>query len=267
VIIASTSLQRIPPNIIRVGDGFAGDDRRLFSAPSMAWLEAAQVSQATDGRSAVWISTEAIPEGSQTLQTIADRLRGTLYDFGISLDEAAVVPTGLAGAELAIVAAHGGLLPGGFYFHVIGNDAEFKAAAGRLADAVRGAGVAVLFICSGRRIDSHPMANTTIAHITASSNECRAPTVLSTIYLGLYSVTQPPHHGCIGMCLAIVTFSRPRTRINSVEAARDGATDHEYAYLGALDPRKNSWLSATPLLAAGEHHGRLRPDRSRARVS
>ena len=58
-IIASTSLQRIPPNIIRVGDGFAGDDRRLFSAPSMAWLEAAQVSQATDGRSAAWISTEA----------------------------------------------------------------------------------------------------------------------------------------------------------------------------------------------------------------
>lgn len=161
-IIASTSLQRIPPNIIRVGDGFAGDDRRLFTAPSMAWLEAAHALEAGDGRSAAWISTEASPEGSQTLQTIADRLRGTLDDFGVTLDEEAMVPTGLAGAELAIIAAHGGLLPGGFYFHVIGNDAEFKAAAGRLAEAVRGAGVAVLFICSGGRIDSHPMANTTI---------------------------------------------------------------------------------------------------------
>jgi hypothetical protein len=161
-IIASTSIQRIPPNIIRIGDRFAGDDRRLFSAPSMAWLEAARASQAGDGRPAAWISTEALPEGSQTLQTIADRLRGTLDDFGISLDEEATVPSALAGAELAIVAAHGGLLPGGFYFHVIGNDAEFKAAAARLADAVRGAGVAVLFVCSGGRIDSHPMANTTI---------------------------------------------------------------------------------------------------------
>jgi hypothetical protein len=161
-IISSTSLQRIPPNIFRIGDGFAGDDRKLFSVPSMAWLEAARASKAGDGRSVAWISTEASPAGSLTLQTIADRLRGTLEDCGIQLDKEAAVPVGMAGAELAIIAAHGGLLPGGFYFHVIGNDAELKAAAGRLADAIKGAGVAVLFVCSGGRVDSHPMANTTI---------------------------------------------------------------------------------------------------------
>jgi hypothetical protein len=57
----------------------------------MIWLEAARTSQAGDGRSAAWISTDASPEGSQTLQTIADRLRGTMDDFGISLDEEAMV--------------------------------------------------------------------------------------------------------------------------------------------------------------------------------
>jgi hypothetical protein len=53
-------------------------------------------------------------------------------------------------------------LPGGFYFHAIANDAELRTAARHLADAIRGVEVAVLFICSGGRVDSHPMANTTI---------------------------------------------------------------------------------------------------------
>jgi hypothetical protein len=161
-IIASTVLQRIPPNILRVGEAFAGDDRRLFVAPSMAWLDAARGRPAGDGRSAAWISTAPGSDGGQTLQTIADRLRDCLADHQIELDEEAAIPTRLAGADLAIVAAHGGLLPGNFYFHVIANDAALKAAARHLADAVRGVGVAVLFVCSGGRVDGHPMASTTV---------------------------------------------------------------------------------------------------------
>jgi CHAT domain-containing protein len=83
-----------------------------------------------------------------------------LADHRIELDEEAAIPTVMAGAELAIVAAHGGLLPGNFYFHVIANDAQLKAAARYLADAIRSVGVAVLFICSGGRVDS--LASTTI---------------------------------------------------------------------------------------------------------
>jgi hypothetical protein len=161
-LISSTTLQRIPPNVFRIGEQFAGDNHRLFAAPSMAWLEAARKRSAGNGRAVAWISTEAAPDGNLTLQTIADRLRDSLAEHRIDLDEDASLPTKMAGAELAVVAAHGGLLPGGFYFHVIGNDSELKAAARHLADAIRGAGVAVLFICSGGRVDSHPMASTTI---------------------------------------------------------------------------------------------------------
>jgi hypothetical protein len=161
-IVASTALQRIPPNILRIGEKLAGDDHRLFLVPSMAWFEAARATPPRRGKSAAWISTEATPTGSLTLQIMAERLRDTFNEHGVDLDEGPAVPEGLAGAELAIVAAHGGLLPGGFYFHVIANDAELKAAAGRFADAIRGAEVVVLFVCSGGRVDSHPMSNTTV---------------------------------------------------------------------------------------------------------
>jgi hypothetical protein len=161
-IVASTALQRIPPNILRIGDALAGEDHRVFLVPSMAWFEAVRAAPAKSGRYAAWISTEATPEGSVTLQIMAARLRDTLNEHGIDLDEEPAIPKRLAGAELAVVAAHGGLLPGGHYFHVIANDAELRSAAGRFAEAIRGAEVAVLFVCSGGRVDSHPMSNTTV---------------------------------------------------------------------------------------------------------
>lgn len=161
-IVASAPLQRIPPNVLRIGDKLAGEDHRLFVVPSLVWFEAARAAPPRTGRSAAWISTEATPTGSLTLQIMAERLRDTLQKHGFNLDEGPAVPSGLAGAELAVVAAHGGLLPGGFYFHVIANDAELRAAARQFADAIRGSEVVVLFVCSGGRVDSHPMSNTTV---------------------------------------------------------------------------------------------------------
>jgi hypothetical protein len=161
-IVASAVLQRIPPNILRIGEALAGEDRRLFMVPSMSWFEAARASPPRYGKSSAWISTEATPEGSLTLQIMADRLRDMLSDRGIDLDEEPAMPQRLAGSEVAIVAAHGGLLPGGFYFHVIANDATLKTAARRFAEAIRDTEVAILFICSGGRVDSHPMSNTTV---------------------------------------------------------------------------------------------------------
>ncbi|MCK1288942.1 hypothetical protein IVB41_34090 [Bradyrhizobium sp. 44] len=61
VIVAGAALQRIPPNVLRVGEGLAGEDRRLFMVPSMAWLSAARAMPPRSGKSAAWISTEATP--------------------------------------------------------------------------------------------------------------------------------------------------------------------------------------------------------------
>ncbi|MFZ0808035.1 MAG: CHAT domain-containing protein, partial [Candidatus Sulfotelmatobacter sp.] len=71
-------------------------------------------------------------------------------------------PDDLAESELAIVAAHGGILPEGRYVQRISDDAELALYPAVLANAVRGSAVVVLFICSGGRLDSHPVAETTV---------------------------------------------------------------------------------------------------------
>lgn len=162
VLITGANLQHWPPNLIRIGDNFAGQTMRLASAPSIRWLDAARKKIIADRRAIAWISTETSESGGETLQSIVDRLSESLDTYGVALDTRSEIPDNLQNAELAIVAAHGSLVPGGRYFQVVRNDAAFKVAASKLSNALSGVGVAILFVCSGGRLDPHPMANTTI---------------------------------------------------------------------------------------------------------
>ena len=74
VLVADTSLQSFPPNLLYVDDEFAGRTRPMAAAPSLAWLgEARAKGMIGDGRLCAWIST-AIGGESQTLPMIAQRL-------------------------------------------------------------------------------------------------------------------------------------------------------------------------------------------------
>jgi hypothetical protein len=162
VLLASADLQYWPPNLIRIGDEFAGQSRRLAAAPSATWLQAARTKALVDRRAIAWISTEASEVGGATLQSMVDRLAQPLQAHGIILDTGSEIPTNMQGAELVIVGAHGSLVPGSRYFQLIQNDADLRVASSTLSEALRGAGVVILFVCSGGRLDPHPLANTTI---------------------------------------------------------------------------------------------------------
>jgi hypothetical protein len=162
VLVTSANIQHWAPNIIRLGEEFAGQSRRLAAAPSLAWLSAARRRRATDRRALAWIPKEASDEGGQTLQTVVDRVSDPLAAHGVILDTASTIPSNLEGAELVIVTAHGGLVPGNRYFHVVRDDADLRIAGADLGSALKNVGVAVLFICSGGRLDPHPMANRTL---------------------------------------------------------------------------------------------------------
>ncbi|OPY99223.1 hypothetical protein A5906_26195 [Bradyrhizobium sacchari] len=162
ILVTAANIQHWPPNLIRLGGGFAGQTCKLAAAPSLPWLSAARHRKSTDRRAIAWIPKEASDEGGQTLQTVVDRVSEPLAAHGVSLDTASVVPSNLEGAELVIVTAHGGLVPGNRYFQVVRDDAELRMAGADLGSALKNVGVAVLFICSGGRLDPHPMANTTL---------------------------------------------------------------------------------------------------------
>ena len=83
--------------------------------------------------------------------------------MGYAVDTSTEIPLSLAGRELAIVAAHGGIVPEGRFFQVVADDADMKISTGcALARPFATLALVVLFVCSAGRFDKHPMANTTV---------------------------------------------------------------------------------------------------------
>jgi len=109
-----------------------------------------------------WISTEYAEDRNPALIMVAERLQETFETYEITLHASSGIPDDLAESELAVIAAHGGILPEGRYVQRISNDAELVLYPSALANAVRGSAVVVLFICSGGRVDTHPVGETTV---------------------------------------------------------------------------------------------------------
>lgn len=162
VVVASANIQHWAPNLMRIGDDLAGQTRRLVAAPSLGWLKAARDRRITDRRARAWIPANSSEEGGYTLQMVIDRVSEPLAAHGVTLDTANPLPADLAGCELAIVTAHGSLVPGNRFFQLVSDDADLRMAGSDLSDALKNVGVAVLFVCSGGRLDPHPMAVTTL---------------------------------------------------------------------------------------------------------
>jgi hypothetical protein len=114
------------------------------------------------GDSVGWIPIATADGADQTLAIVADRLSTPLQDHGIKLDTNPAVPENFAGSELAIVAAHGGIIPEGRFFQVVADDANLKVTSADISRAVQNVGLVVLFVCSAGRFDKHPMADTTV---------------------------------------------------------------------------------------------------------
>jgi hypothetical protein len=165
-LVMDTTLQPLPPNLVRIGDEFAGQLIPIASAPSMSWLAKVRRGVSAHSHSTpqcrAWIPTESADLKDVALDWLAERLVGTLNEHDILLRRDAEVPSDLRESELVIVAAHGGLLPEEHFFQKVSDNVNLAIYPEALAAAVEGSGVVVLFICSGGRVDSHPQAETTV---------------------------------------------------------------------------------------------------------
>ncbi|MBX3566310.1 MAG: CHAT domain-containing protein [Sphingomonas sp.] len=161
VLIGDTHLRSLPPTLLRIGDRFAGEQQAMAAAPSLGWLHAAQNAQSLgDGRRLAWIS-DATTKGT-TLATLADRMEDSLTSHGFLLDRGSALPTGFAGASMAILAAHGSLNREASAFQVVSDEGRLAVSAGDLAAALHNVGIVILFVCSGGRSDAHPAADATL---------------------------------------------------------------------------------------------------------
>ena len=176
VVVASTELQAFPPNLLQVERAMAGESRRLAAAPSLGWLAAAwRVPWPGDGRMAAWIPHPPMEERVTTLGVLAERLNEDFRRYGVETSFEAEPPLTLAGADLVVVAAHGGIGEDDRFFRVLEDDDHALMEPSALARALARAGIVVLFVCSGGRVDKHPAASATVGMVRRLlGNGCRA---------------------------------------------------------------------------------------------
>lgn len=172
VIIASTDLQAFPPNLFQIDHNLAGREHRLATAPSLNWLKAVRANiKPRDGRILAWIPDAQPNEGLPTLAIIAERLRESFDRHAVTLTTGPRLPDNLAGADLVIVAAHGGVAEDKRFFRVVADDVGQIIASSAVSGSLADVGVVVLFVCSGGRLDKHPGASTTVGLVKELLNK------------------------------------------------------------------------------------------------
>jgi CHAT domain-containing protein len=146
----------------------------LFGVRKPFGMWKAQARNATEGRRLAWISTASKQGGNPTLAVLAERVVPTLASHCIAFESGSEIPAKFSEADLAIVAAHGGVVREGRFFQTVANDADLKVASGDLSSALAAVELVILFVCSGGRFDPYPFANSTVGLVRDLLNRgCR----------------------------------------------------------------------------------------------
>jgi hypothetical protein len=163
LVIPEPSLQQVPMNLVLSEDEFLGKSCAIGTAPSLTWLQAVQTTPVQhDGRRLAWISASDEPESYGTLEAILGRIQPTFDRFEFQTDTSRRIPKNLSGAQMVVVTAHGSLTAEKRYIQRISDEGVLAESPLILARALAGVEVVILFVCSGGRLDRHPLANTTV---------------------------------------------------------------------------------------------------------
>lgn len=156
-LVVSGDLTLVPPNLLQVDGSLAGEARILATTPSLGWLQASLANgRGGDGTAAAWIPIAADTADTDVLTLLRDEVEDVLTGASIPLYTQARPPAALAGADLAIIGGHGGLAEPNRFFLSLTDDKHEPADLRQFGDALRGSRIAVLFVCSGGRLDQHP---------------------------------------------------------------------------------------------------------------
>jgi hypothetical protein len=164
LVVAQPLLQQVPPNLILLDGNFAGETKAIGIAPSLTWFSVArQRPRNTSTARHAWISCSQQAEAYGALDMIYAGLQPVFKQHGFQTDTSGRVPADVRGSKIAVVTAHGGLTANKRFIHSITDDEGLMESAVALARALSDVELAILFVCSGGRVDPHPMANTSVS--------------------------------------------------------------------------------------------------------
>ncbi|XXF79753.1 CHAT domain-containing protein [Myxococcaceae bacterium GXIMD 01537] len=165
LLVSDSELQGLPVNLLLGAEEFLGLQRPVATTPALSWLQACHVTpRRTTGRKVAWVSraTEGTDQAESVLQYLAHATSGVLRDAGFAVSHEPNPPEGLEGADVAVIGAHGSLDDEGFFFRAVVDEGSTRLSARGLAQRAQGAGVVILFMCSGGRVNSNPFSSATV---------------------------------------------------------------------------------------------------------
>jgi hypothetical protein len=157
LLLLDAELQTLPANLLWAGDDFAGATGPVAVIPSLGWLRSSRATVRTGTRYRAWIG-DADPNPMSPLSILKSELQPILDNLGIDLTDDIRQPW--SDTEVAIVAAHGGLydssLIGTAMFRSVADETTVRLSPQELCKVIGSAKIAVLFVCSGGRVDNVP---------------------------------------------------------------------------------------------------------------
>jgi hypothetical protein len=164
LIIAEPMLQQIAFNVVLADGRLVGESKAIGLAPSLTWFEDVRRRPRTPSHIRyAWISCSPESEAFGTLDMLFARLGPVFDHHGFTTDTSGRIPDNVRGASIAIATAHGQLTTEQRYIHRIADEHDLTESPVALARALAGVELVILFVCSGGRVDRHPIANTTVS--------------------------------------------------------------------------------------------------------
>ena len=163
IVVCEPTIQQVPLNLALIDGNLAGYSKAIGYIPSLTWLDAIlRRPRVKHQQRVAWISEPNSEVGNSALAAVLTRTENTLRAHGFEIDTGGTIPTLLAGAQLAVIAAHGNVMSGGRFFHRVSDEDRLVVTPDVLARAMAGTELVILFVCSGGRTDRHPLVNTSI---------------------------------------------------------------------------------------------------------
>ncbi|UJB31376.1 CHAT domain-containing protein [Chromobacterium sp. Beijing] len=164
LVVAEPKVAQLTFNLVIGREGrLVGYDTSIGVVPSLTWL--ASISRqptGRDGRRMAWISHSGDAEELRAMDVVKAMIENTLSRYDIILDTSSTLPQDFQGAQMAIVTAHGQLTQENRYFHRIVDEGTLQESPLALAQALADTELVILFVCSGGRVDRHPIMSTTV---------------------------------------------------------------------------------------------------------
>lgn len=162
LLIMETSLQRIPPNLLRLGGNLAGMVCPMASAPSLEWLVSDLDRQKLEKRAGALAWLLDTQHDRDALKILSAGVREPLSDFKIELVISKEAPY-FENLDLAIIGGHGNIDKVAKHFRQFTNGSGFSVGPSELARQVRNINVLILFVCSGGVVDNQMFGHGTFS--------------------------------------------------------------------------------------------------------